>query len=107
MEAKYKTMTRLWFICHFFDKTAVIFPIGDMKAAFFKFCRGKFYRGERTLPKLPLFVITHFFYARKSLFFSSLPTHYRGAWGTPGRARCSRVDEKDNTAWRQIIHLSE
>jgi hypothetical protein len=27
--------------------------------------------------------------------------------GTPGRARRSRVDEKDNMAWRRIILLSE
>jgi hypothetical protein len=50
-----------------------------------------FYQGSARLPKLPLFVITNFFYARKSRFFSSLPTHYRGAWGTPSKARRSRV----------------
>jgi hypothetical protein len=75
------------YLSFFLTKPAVIFPIGDMKTAFFKFCRGKFFRGERVSHKLLLFVITNFFYARKSRFFSSLPTHYRGAGGTGKSAR--------------------
>jgi len=34
MEAKYKTMTGLWFICHFFDKTSRHYlSLSDMNVA--------------------------------------------------------------------------
>jgi hypothetical protein len=81
MEAKYKTMTRPCFICHFFDKTCRHFSYWRHENRFIQVLQRKILQGERVSPKLPLFVITNFFYARKSRFFSSLPTRYRGAWG--------------------------
>jgi hypothetical protein len=103
MEAKYKTMTRLCFICHFFDKTSRHYlTLGDINVAIrtfsWNFCCNKlqetkiawlrfFFRGARVSLKLPLFVITKFISCQKKPIFSSLPTHYRGAWGTaPDRA---------------------
>jgi len=56
-----------------------------MKIAFSSFA-GKNFTGGARAPKLLLFVITNFFYARKSRLFSSLPTHYRGAWGATREA---------------------
>jgi hypothetical protein len=52
-----------------------------------------FYKGERVPPKLPLFVITNFFYVRKSRFLACLFTQLQGRMGDAPKGKAvSLVD---------------